>query len=391
MESKSQSSGIDWLRVLVGYGAGVVAVFFAVALTEALPPLHLTPTVLFFAAIACVAWFGGIGPALLASFLSCWSLDYFIISPKYSVLGSVADAIRFAAFASVATLVCVLQEKNRRFAEQLRQTNIELEFKVHARTAELTGANWALRTEIEVRRQAETALRVSQEELRGTLDRIAASLKEKEILLRELHHRVKNNLQVISSLFSLQAPKVQDPAAQELFRECRNRVRTMALVHNRLYAADDIARIDLADYYGELVGNLFRSFGSDPELIVPRIHVEDTVLDFDQVIPCGLIVNELLSNSLKYAFPDGRAGEVCIDIRHRDDVVTLTVADDGVGRSPLAQSKTGDGLQIVEALVDQLSGQFEMTNGRGMTYTVTFPTTRNRESHVEHTNPRRRG
>jgi two-component sensor histidine kinase len=379
------------LRQLLIYAASIAVVSLALGLTYIVPPLHFTPTVLFFAAIVAIAWFGSRGPALLATVLSILFVDYFFVAPHFSVLSSLADVVRFMAFGSVAFLICFLEEQNQRIATCLRDANDVLELRVQDRTAELAAVDRSLEGEVIERRRAVSALRMSEGELRNTLDRVAASLKEKEVLLRELNHRVKNNLQVISSLFSIQAPKIQDPAAKELFKECQNRVRTIALVHDRLYAADNLARIDLADYYRDLVNNLFRSFGRNPAVIVPQVYVENTVLEFDHVIPCGLIVNELVSNSLKYAFPDGRPGEVRIDVRRHADIVTLTVADDGVGWSPPLRGKSGDGLQIVQALVDQLSGKLEMANGRGMTFTVTFPEPVKGETHGEYTNPRGRG
>jgi two-component sensor histidine kinase len=392
MKSQYVSSPRKEWSILWRYGGSLLTVSAALVLTLALPPLHLTPTVPFFAAIVFVAWFGGRGPALITVLVSILSVDYFIVSPRLSALSNVADVVRFLAFAGVAYLICFLQDRNQHIAALLREANDDLELRVQRRTAELAVANWSLHKEIEERRRVEDALRVSECNLRGTLERVAVSLKEKDVLLRELHHRVKNNLQIISSLFSMQAKKIQDPAAKALFKECQDRVRTIALVHEKLFKVGDLSHIDLANYYRDLVNNLFRSFGRNPAVIVPAIHVDCTALDIDRLIPCALIVNELVSNSLKYAFPEDRSGKNRVDLRRPNDHVTLTVADDGVGASSSpARTATGDGLQIVQALVDQLAGKLEITNGQGMTYRVTFPGNNNGVTHVEYADSHRRG
>lgn len=325
------------------YGSVPVGVGAALALTYALLPLHYTPTVLFFAAIAVAAWLGGRGPALLATLLSTVAVDFFFVSPHFVILSSLADLTRVLAFALVAALICYLQEKYQRSAGQLQLANEQLEERVRARTADLV-----------------------------------ASLKEKDVLLRELHHRVKNNLQMISSFLSLQSRNFQDQGARQKFKECQDRVRTMALVHERLCAATNLAWIDLAEYFRSLIDNLCRSYGVRPDAVTARVVVDDTHLDIDHIIPCALIVNELLSNSLKHAFPAGQPGQLRIELRHEAAEVRLTVADNGIGlpASALADqglAEQGDGLQIVRALVDQLAGRLEIDNGVGASVRVTFP------------------
>jgi two-component sensor histidine kinase len=213
-------------------------------------------------------------------------------------------------------------------------------------------------------------------ELRGAVGITEAALKEKEVLLRELQHRVKNNLQIITSLLSLQRGKLQDQTSRELFKECQQRVCAIALVHERLYRTPNVARLDVEVYFRELVQNLLRCYGVNSESVTSRIAADEVRLRIDHLIPCALIVNELVCNALKHAFPDGRSGEVSVELRKRDGHVTLRVTDDGVGFSPPgAPTGSCGGQQIVSALVDQLSGKLEWADGRGTSATVTFPET----------------
>ncbi len=134
-------------------------------------------------------------------------------------------------------------------------------------------------------------------------DQIRASLNEKEILLQEVHHRVKNNMQIISSLFNLQSGHIKDKQAFEIFKSSQNRVRSMALIHERFYQSDDMARVDFAEYAQNLTSHLFSSHGINPGAIKLNVNIKDVFLDIKTAIPCGLIINELVSNYLKHAFP----------------------------------------------------------------------------------------
>ena len=196
----------------------------------------------------------------------------------------------------------------------------------------------------------------------------------KKFCLRELNHRVKNNLQIISSLLSLQRTRIPDRRCQELFSECQHRVRAIALAHQRLCGGPSLANIDLAAYFDQLVRELSHSYCVGPGHVTPRVVVEDTVLGVDHLVPAALIVNELVCNAFKYAFPDGRSGEVRLEVQRKEGNVRLIVADDGIGFSPeKSASQDSVGLQIVQALVDQLSGKLSWTNGRGTCATITFP------------------
>jgi two-component sensor histidine kinase len=237
-----------------------------------------------------------------------------------------------------------------------------------------------LQDEVAERRRAEQKLREHQEHLEEQVaqrtEEIRGSLREKEALLREVHHRVKNNLQLVCSLLGLQAAKVNDPAAAVVYTESLNRVRSMALVHENLYRAGKFSVVHLADHVKDLCDHLLRSHGIDAGRIELRTRIADVPLDFDRAMPCGLIVNELVSNALKYAFPDGRSGWVSVELRGPEGgAYVLRVADNGVGLPPGFDVGSGDtlGLQLVADLTDQLGGTLTVQRGEGTGFTITFP------------------
>jgi two-component sensor histidine kinase len=359
-------------RVVRAYGVSVLGVGVAVVLTEALPALHPTPTVLFFAAVAAAAWLGGKGPAILATLLSILTVDFLFVHPRFSLLSSLADLVRFGAFTLVALLIWYLQDRYQRIAAEVRHANDVLELRVQERTADLTTANALLTAEIEERRRAESALQESEAKLRVAVGTTETALREKEVLLRELQHRVKNNLQIISSILSLQGSRIDDRGDRELFKECQQRVRAIAAVHEKLFRAPNLATFDLVAYLDELVQSLLRVYCVDSGAVVPKVVVE-AALGIESIIPCALIVNELVCNAFKYAFPEGRSGEVRVELRRGNGQVRLTVADDGIGSPAGAPRGTGVGQQIVQSLVEQLSGRLEWGNGCGTSATVTFP------------------
>ncbi|HZS04520.1 MAG TPA: histidine kinase dimerization/phosphoacceptor domain -containing protein [Blastocatellia bacterium] len=187
-------------------------------------------------------------------------------------------------------------------------------------------------------------------------EQIRSSLREKEVLLKEIHHRVKNNLQVITSLLNLQSRYLRDQPLQEVFKESQNRVRSMALVHEKLYQSKELAPINAAEYIHNLTTNLLRSYGTDPHKIRHRVEVDEVELGVDTAIPCGLLVNEMVSNALKHAFPEGRSGEIRVELRAQGDGLLLRVSDDGVGLPEGLDFREADslGLQLVNALATQL-------------------------------------
>ncbi|MDB5308211.1 MAG: domain S-box protein [Gemmataceae bacterium] len=205
--------------------------------------------------------------------------------------------------------------------------------------------------------------------------RVRASLEEKEVLLKEIHHRVKNNLQVICSLLSLQARQLGDGRTAEVLHECENRVLAMALIHESLYQSTDLARIDFAAYTRDLTSTLFQSYGPLAEGIRLQIAGAGIILQIEAAVPCGLIVNELVTNCLKHAFPAGRKGEIAIEMRRQGgDQILLTVRDDGVGLPPgLGERDTAClGLRLVRILTTQLRGTLEIHGTGGTTFHIRF-------------------
>jgi two-component system CheB/CheR fusion protein len=212
-------------------------------------------------------------------------------------------------------------------------------------------------------------------ERRQAEERLKASLNEKETLLKELHHRVKNNLQVISSLLNLQAEHITDPKTLAIFSESRNRVKSIALMHEVLHQSKDLATIDMCEYVRSLSGGLFRTFGIDADRIRLKIDANGVSLNVDQAFPCGLMLNELVTNSLKHAFPDGRKGQVQIALEVQDKSCKLTVADDGIGLAGDGGfPETGTlGLQLVQTLAQQLGGTIGLDRTGGVRYEIAFP------------------
>lgn len=199
--------------------------------------------------------------------------------------------------------------------------------------------------------------------------------RKKELLLKEIHHRVKNNLQVISSLLFLQSRRIPDKRVVEMFNESVNRVKSMTLIHQKLYQSEDMTSVGFAEYIRDLTDALFISYGVDSEVIRRKLDIADDFVGIDTAIPCGLIVNELVSNSLKYAFPQGRPGEIRITMcRSQEDHFTLAVADDGIGLpEDLDHRNTPTlGLQLVATLAEQLGGTIELSRENGTQFTITF-------------------
>jgi two-component sensor histidine kinase len=356
------------------YMVCILGVAAATVITDTLTPLHATPNILFLAVVVATAWYGGRGPAIVAIILSALAVDYFLVPPIHSVLTSVADVMRLVEYTLVAAFILFLQSRYQQIAGRLHEANNALETRVAERTADLATTNASLQKEVKERQEAEAALRTSEANLRIALNETAASLGEKEILLRELNHRVKNNLQIITSLLSLQRTRLTDSNCRELFAECQHRVRAIALAHQRLCGGPSLANIDLAAYFDQLVRELSRTYCVGPGTITPKVVVEETSLGVDHLVPTALIVNELVCNAFKYAFPEGRSGEVRVEVRRRGDDVQIAVADDGIGFSPdTLPPQRSVGLQIVQALVDQLSGDLQWSSGHGTCATISFP------------------
>ncbi|MBN1938801.1 MAG: PAS domain S-box protein [Candidatus Aminicenantes bacterium] len=204
---------------------------------------------------------------------------------------------------------------------------------------------------------------------------LQAALQEKELLLREIHHRVKNNMQVVSSLLNMQSRYINDPRDAEAFREGQRRIRSMALVHEKLYRSRSLSRIEFGGYLRQLSGQMLQSSDKRPGTISLKLDMDERMFDIQTAIPLGLITNELLSNSLKHAFPDERRGEITISLRPGEGgEFILVFSDDGVGLPPDFNPLRSEsmGFQLVSMLVEQLDGRLEIERGRGTQVRIFF-------------------
>jgi PAS domain S-box-containing protein len=211
--------------------------------------------------------------------------------------------------------------------------------------------------------------------LKRNEEQIKASLKEKDALLKEIHHRVKNNLQIISSILSLQEAKVDDAASREILADSRNRIKSMALIHEKLYGARELSSIDFAEYITSLMSHLSRSYGGSYGRVVTRTDVKDVALNLDIAIPLGLIVNELVTNSFKHAFPADASGEIFVELhKAKDGKYLLVVGDNGLGMpADFDITRTSSlGLQLVQALAQQINSQVTVEHGKGTVFKITF-------------------
>ncbi|MGB9979636.1 histidine kinase dimerization/phosphoacceptor domain -containing protein [Methanobacterium sp.] len=252
----------------------------------------------------------------------------------------------------------------------LRKAHFELEQQVLERTKALSRVNEELRAEMDERERIENKLK--------------KSLEEKEILLKEIHHRVKNNLQIISSLLNLQSRYINDEEMLDIYKESQNRVKSMAIIHEKLYQSEDLARIDFGDYVKSLVLDLFNSYGVDKSSTGLDINIKDILLDINTAIPCGLIVNELVTNSIKHGFPINRPhsnqlsfdrrDKIVVNITKEDEVYTMSVYDNGVGFPDNLDFKNTDslGMQLVISLTSQLRGTVELERNNGTLFKIIF-------------------
>lgn len=206
-------------------------------------------------------------------------------------------------------------------------------------------------------------------------EKIKASLEEKEVMLREIHHRVKNNMQIMSSLLRLQSGKIKDKKTLEIFKTSQSRIRSMAFIHESLYNSKDLARIDFSDYTSRVTTHLFSLYGARKAPINYKVEVKDVFLDINTAIPCGLIINELVTNSLKHAFPDDRRGEILVKM-HADKrgKHTLIVKDTGIGFPEELDFRETEtlGMQLVTDLVIQIGRSIKLNREGGTTFTIVF-------------------
>ena len=257
--------------------------------------------------------------------------------------------------------------KKEKAQAELLDARTNLEIRVLARTAELDKANETLKEEVAYRKNAE--------------DLVKASLCEKETLLKEIHHRVKNNLQIIQSLLYLQSKGVKDQKFLDLLKDSQSRIKSMALIHEKLYRSNDLGKINFSDYIRNLADNVLQTFRGSSSNIHLDMAISDVSLTIDTSIPCGLIINELLSNSLKYAFPNNRKGVIHINLSAKDysngiigKEITLNIADDGIGLPKDFDWEKSDslGLKLVHNLTNQLDGDIKVDGEDGVSYTIKF-------------------
>jgi two-component sensor histidine kinase len=228
--------------------------------------------------------------------------------------------------------------------------------------------NSRLSREIAERKKVEEALRKSEEQIK-------IQLKEKEVLLKEIHHRVKNNLQIINSLLNLQSRDITDKESQDAFEKCKNRIDSIALVHEKLYQSEDLANIEFGEYVNTLTVRLFDAYSAKLPEVKLKTDVDNLYLQVNKAIPCSLVINELVMNSIKHGFPGGRKGEISVELKTLGDTkVSLIVADNGIGLPENFQIDTPStlGMQIIEALVGQLHGSLRVEKSKGTKFIVEF-------------------
>ncbi|MCX5908777.1 MAG: ATP-binding protein [Deltaproteobacteria bacterium] len=219
-------------------------------------------------------------------------------------------------------------------------------------------------------------LKRAEQALKASVEQIKVSLTEKEVLLKEIHHRVKNNLQVISSLLNWQSRYIQDPSALEMFKESQNRVKLIALIHEKLYQSKDLARVNFGEYVESLATHLFRSYQISGKEISLQIDMQGIFLGIDKAIPCGLVINELISNSFKHAFPPPRQGVIALSLKpEAGDQLILVVKDSGVGFPEDLDFRSAEslGMQLVNILTSQMGGTIELDRQKGTEFRITFP------------------
>lgn len=249
----------------------------------------------------------------------------------------------------------------KRAEDDLALLNASLEERIIGRTSDLLNANESLVHEVDNRKKAEAGLK--------------DALDIKEVLLKEIHHRVKNNLQIIISILFLQAQKTTDPASVAVLNDSQSRIQSMALVHQKLYQSGDLASIDFDGYLNNLVSNLMTTYGVDPARIKHSVEVKNLPITINTAIPIGLLMNELVSNAFKYAFPGTRHGEVTIRGTEEGDNLVFHVRDNGVGIPEGTDWEHLDslGLNLVRMLTRQLKGTVVLSRTNGTEFILTIP------------------
>jgi two-component sensor histidine kinase/ActR/RegA family two-component response regulator len=251
--------------------------------------------------------------------------------------------------------------ERKKAEEALKEAHAKLEKRVEERTSELRKTNQELQKEIEERKRAEA--------------RLSESLRDKEILLKEIHHRVKNNMQIISSLLRLQSRSIKDKAIRDMFEVSQSRIRSMALIHEKLYKSESLSKIDFSEYVKNLISYLFSMYQVSSMTVKRNLDLEEHFLDINTAIPLALIINEIVSNSLKHAFPDGRKGELYVKMKcDKDGKRRICVGDNGVGlpdNFDLGNTETL-GMRLISDLVTQVNGSIKINKKNGVMFEITF-------------------
>ena len=246
------------------------------------------------------------------------------------------------------------------------------DFRVTAKDGTPVDSSWA---NIRLSDDTHIGIGVDIRERKQNEQALQKALQEKEGLLKEIHHRVKNNLAVISSLLNLQAAAIEDEKIRSALADCRSRVQSMVIIHENLYQSTDFAKLNLKEYVAKLVSRLLYTYRVHRNLVKVSIDIEDIVIPTDFTVPCGLVLNELISNALKHAFPEEKAGEIGITGRQAGADIIIKVSDNGVGlpdNFDISKSNTL-GLGLAQRLVErQMGGTFKMSNNNGAVFVMTF-------------------
>lgn len=369
-ESRKEKYKIGVVAGLLA-GACFLSYYFHVFLKTCVLVSHV-----FYIPIILAAVWWGRKSLIVAAFSSVFVIfSHLFFMPD---VAGIDDYFRGLMFVVIAFVVGELSERIGREKDeqleageqQLRGANQQLD----ASNQQLRAANEQLRAGEQQLKAANQQLRADVTERKKAEKKIKASLREKEVLLKEIHHRVKNNMQVISSILNLQSKHIKDEQALRIFKNGQSRIRSMAMVHERLYESADLAGIDFAEYVQSTTSYLLSIHGVSG-VVRLDIDIKDILLDVSTAIPCGLIINELVSNSLKYAFGDGRAGEILIKLySDKAGKLTLIVEDDGVGFPKDVDFRKTEslGMQLVIMLVEQLGGAIELDKSKGTAFKITF-------------------
>lgn len=431
------------------YGIAVVAVGIVIFVWNFFPALSSRFPFLFATVpVLLAAWYGGVGPGIVASVLSAIAVYYFFMDPRHVYGANPTDIAAVIIYLLIAVFVSYLTTARRKAEMAASDAEGRLRFALNAgnmgawdwnlltnelkwigdlermhglRPGEFGGTMEAfvnliypedrpkVNEDIQVALQSfgqfSTEFRVQWPD--GSIHWVAGrgkalpgrdgkparmigigldlteskraqevlflQLRENKVLLKEMNHRVKNNLQVISSLLRLQS-RYAEPSAREFLLESQNRIQTMALIHEKLYGSENLTRINLQSYLKDLTEGMFDSYAVNRNKISLELKCEGEYLDLDKAIPCGLLINEILTNSLKHAFPEDRSGHIWVRFRGDNGRFHLELGDDGIGIAEGLDVKQGKtlGLRLIRSLVTQLHGNLNLESSRGTKFTIDF-------------------